>query len=62
MRKLFLPELLSIQETVSMKLSKFVHEIQAHGSMEAKNILKKFALPEKKKKRKKNESKHFTTK
>ena len=35
-----LPELFSIKEIASKKLSKVVHVTQAHGSMEAKNIQK----------------------
>ena len=54
------PELLSVKETASKKLSKVVHITQAHGSMEAKNILEKFSsLKEKKEKEEKKESKYF---
>ena len=45
-------KLCSIKETVPKKLSKVVRGTQAHGSMEAKNILEKCSLLEEKKKRK----------
>ena len=51
------PELLSVKETASKKLSKVVHITQAHGSMEAKNTLEKFSsLKEKKEKEEKKKA------
>ena len=44
-----LPELFSIKETASKKLSKVVHATQAHGSMEQKKNLEKLSLLEEKK-------------
>ena len=56
-----LPKLFSIKKTALKKLSKTVRVTQAHGTMEAKNILGKVSLLEQKKGRKK-ESKYFRTK
>ena len=56
-----MPELFSIKETALKKLSKVVHVTQAHGSMEAKNILEKFSLlKEKKGKEEKNKANILT--
>ena len=55
-------KLFSIKETVPKKLSKVVTGIQAHSSMEAKNILEKFSLLEEKKKKRKKKSKYFRMK
>ena len=52
-------KLCSIKETVPKKLSKVVRVTQAHGSMEAKNILDKFSLLEEKKKEKEEKKQIF---
>ena len=48
-----LPEFFSIKKTAPKKLSKVVCVTQAHGSMEAKNILEKVSLLEQQKRQKK---------